>query len=364
MKKIKDKWQWLVNYCVSALLLMVIPACSGELEHGPIGTGNTSAPAPVRNVMVENISGGAILTYELPDNTDLLYVKAVYDLNGVRRERRVSAYVNQLKVEGFGDTGAHTVELYAVNRMEVASAPVKQIIQPLTPSILLVRETLRADADFGGFTVSFENHGKADIAIYAIKKDTIEEKFTEHDALYTAIEKGTFRVRNLPPKSNDFGVYVVDRWNNFSDTLFFTLTPWKEELLDKKLFRHKTVQGDVSWNNYSVGRPESAYDGVVANNNYAHTQYPLDFPHRYTLDLGVPVRLSRFLFYQRPGDDVLYQHGAPKVYNLYGRTDDPGNGSSDVLDGWTLLMTCKSFKPSGLPLGQNSSEDVEFAANG
>jgi hypothetical protein len=27
-------------------------------------------------------------------------------------------------------------------------------------------------------------------------------------------------------------------------------------------------------------------------------------------------------------------------------------------------MTCKSFKPSGLPLGQNSSEDVEFAANG
>jgi hypothetical protein len=27
-------------------------------------------------------------------------------------------------------------------------------------------------------------------------------------------------------------------------------------------------------------------------------------------------------------------------------------------------MDCNSFKPSGLPVGQNSSEDVEYAAKG
>lgn len=363
MKKIKYKTQCLVNCLIPALFVIFLPACSGELEHGPIGTGNTSAPESVKNVRVENISGGAILTYELPNNTDLLYVKAVYDLNGEQRETRVSAYVNQLKVEGFGDTHTHTVELYAVNRMEVASVPVKQTIQPLTPSILSVRKTLQVNADFGGFIVLFENLNKADIALYAIKKDTVEEKFIEHDALYTAINKGIFRVRNLPNKSNDFGIYIVDRWNNFSDTLFFTLTPWKEDFLDKRLFSAKTVQGDVAWNFYS-GNPAYAFDDQVGNWNYAHTNFPEEFPHRYTLDLGVLVRLSRFQFWQRPGDDVLYQHGAPKIYKLYGRADDPGNGSSDLLAGWTLLMTCNSFKPSGLPVGQNSSEDVEFAAKG
>jgi hypothetical protein len=363
MKTIKDIKKYFGN-CLTSALFFLLFACAGDFEHGPIGKGNTSAPDPVKNVRAENISGGAILTYELPGNTDLLYVKAVYVQNDARRETRTSAYVNTLKIEGFGDTNEHAVELYSVNRMGRESAAVKQVIRPLTPSIFFVEQSLQATVDFGGFIVSFENPNKEDIAIYALKRDTIDGKFIEHDALYTSLEQGSFSVRDLPNITNDFGMYVVDRWNNFSDTAFFTMTPWKEDYLDKKLFRARTVQGDATWNNYGGGAPEHAFDDDVSNGRYAHTAYPLEFPHYYTLDLGVSVRLSRFRLWQRPGDDVLYQHGAPKVYNIYGRADDPGNGSSDILEGWTLLMTCNSFKPSGLPLGQNSSEDVEFAAKG
>lgn len=363
MKTIKDIVKYFGNSLTPALFFLLL-ACTGDFGHGPIEKGNTSAPDPIKNIRVENIPGGAILTYELPGNTDLLYVKAVYTQNGARRETRASAYVNTLKIEGFGDTDEHDVDLYSVNRMGKESTVVKQVIYPLTPSIFFVEQSLRTEVDFGGFIVSFENANREDIAIYALKRDTVDGQFIEHDALYTSLEKGVFSVRNLPNITNDFGIYVMDRWNNFSDTAFFTLTPWKEDYLDKKLFRAKTVQGDVGWNFYSGGAPEHAFDDIVSSGNYAHTNFPEEFPHRYTLDLGVAVKLSRFRLYQRPGSDVLYQHGAPKVYNIYGRADDPGNGSSDVLAGWTLLVTCHSFKPSGLPLGQYSSEDEEFAAKG
>jgi hypothetical protein len=365
MKTIKNIKQGIGNYLALALFFLVSATCTGDFEHGPIGQGNTAAPDTVKNIRVESIPGGAILTYELPDNVDLLYVKAVYTQNGVERETRASAYANNLKIEGFGDTNEHVIELYSVNRMGNQSAAAKQIIRPLTPSIFFVEQSLQATEDFGGFVISFENLNKEDVAIYVLKRDTIEDKFIEHDALYTSLEQGVFSVRNLPNITNDFGMYVVDRWDNFSDTVFFTLTPWREDYLDKKLFKARTVQGDATWNNYSGGAPERAFDDDVSSGRYAHTPYPLAFPHYYTLDLGVSVKLSRFVFWQRPGDDVLYQHGAPKVYNVYGRADDPGNGDiNNILAGWTLLRSCTSFKPSGLPVGQNSSEDVEYAAKG
>jgi hypothetical protein len=364
MKTTKYKKQRVCGSLLAACLcVFLLQSCGGDVEHGPLGQGNESAPGPVKNVTVENTPGGAILTYELPGNVDLQYVKAVYTLNGIQREAIASAYVNRVKVEGFGDVNEHEVELYTINRMGISSVPVKQTVHPLTPPVLQVLQTLQAEVDFGGFVISFENSNKADIAIYALKRDTIDGNFVDHGALYTSMDKGIFTVRNLPNKPNDFGMYVVDRWNNSSDTVFFSLTPWKEDELDKALFRNISVQGDVGWNFYA-GSPAKAFDNVVGSTNFAHTNYPVEFPHRYTMDLGVSVKLSRFKFWQRPGDDVLFQHGAPKVYNVYGRADNPGNGSSDVLEGWTLLMTCYSFKPSGLPLGQNSSEDEEYNALG
>jgi hypothetical protein len=365
MKTIKNIRQGVGSCLILAIFFLAMAACAGDFEHVPIGQGNTAAPDPVKNIRAERIPGGAILTYELPGNVDLLYVRAIYTQNGTQRETRASAYMNTLTIEGFGDTTEHAVELYAVNRMGTASAAAKEVIRPLTPSIFFVKQSLQVTEDFGGFVISFENVNKEDVAIYALKRDTIDGKFIEYDSHYTSMEQGFFSVRGLPNIANDFGMYVVDRWNNFSDTTIFNLTPWREDYLDKKLFRYKSVAGDQTWNNYTGGAPERAFDDDVSNGRYAHTPYPVAFPHYYALDLGVSVKLSRFVFWQRPGDEVLYQHGAPKRYNIYGRADDPGSGNSgDILEGWTLLMTCESIKPSGLPLGQNSAEDVEYAAKG
>ena len=43
-----------------------------------------------------------------------------------------------------------------------------------------------------------------------------------------------------------------------------------------------------------------------------------------------------------------------KSWEIWGREDEPANSS---WDGWTKLITCNSFKPSGKPVGENTDED-------
>src|SRR5688572_18843467 len=107
----KDKRLLLVN-----LIVLFLVACSPDAT-GPLTDDNT-IPGPVKNAQVKNISGGAEISYVLPESTNLLYVKAVYDLKGVKTEVKASFYKNQLVVEGFGDVNEHEVTLYAVNRSE------------------------------------------------------------------------------------------------------------------------------------------------------------------------------------------------------------------------------------------------------
>lgn len=348
--------------CVVFVLLV---SCKEESLLQPYGGDENSIPGKVSNVQVENISGGAILKYDLPKDPNLLYVKAVYtSTQGIVKSVSASAYVDSLKISGLGDTLDYSVKLYTISYTEKASEPVEVTITPKTPSVRLVYESLDYFIDFGGFVVSFDNEAKTDVAIYVLRMDSTKTEMEFYDAMYTSSEKGSFPVRGLPNKENTFGIYVRDRYDNMSDTIFFTGIPLREDLMDKKQFKNLLVPGDVQWN-FHGGDPTRAWDDNVSNGNYAHTDFPAEFPHRFTMDLGKEVRLSRFRFWQRPGDDVLYQHGAPKHYKVYGRLDKPEGGSaSDPLGGWTLLMECKSVKPSGLPLAQNSSEDIEFAAKG
>ena len=346
--------------------MLVLASCAEDFRHEPIGDKSKStAPGKVSNVRVKNTPGGAVIKYTIPDNVDLQYVKAVYTTsNGAKKDVKSSFYVDSLVIEGLGDTYERTVNLFAVNRMEKMSEPESVIIQPLTPPVQLVLESLAPKADFGGFIVNFTNTAKADVSIHALMKISEASEFLELGTMYTALRQGVFPVRaSLPPIELEFLMYVRDKWDNFSDTIFFSLTPWKEMELYKRDFKYMNIAGDVTWNNYN-GTPEQAFDFQLGEYNFAHTAFPVAFPHRYTLDLGVNVQLSRFKFYQRPGPE-LYQHGAPKHYRIYGRTDSPGTGNAgDVMNGWTLLMECNSVKPSGLALGNVSSEDVEFAARG
>lgn len=355
--------------CFVSLSLFMSYSCEEDEDRlKPYGA-DKSIPAQVSNVTVENISGGALFTFDLPDDPNILSIKAVYtSTSGEEKSATVSAYADSLIIKGIGNTEEYPVKLYSVSYANVYSVPLDIMIKPLTPPIELVFNSLEPQVDFGGFTLEFENKEKAEIAIYILQQDSITGEMVYHDALYTGMSSGVYNVRDLANKETNFAVYIRDRFDNMSDTLLFTETPWREDYLNKELISFISGIGDNNWTAYEA-KLEYLFDDIVSSRNFVHTPYPVEFPHGLTIDLGVNVKLNRFKLWQRLSEDIIFQHGSPKYFKIYGRMDRPEepnleNEGQDPLEGWELLSECNSIKPSGLPVGQYSSEDWEYAAKG
>lgn len=362
MKKIK------ILLFFGLLLFSILPGCQ-KSSNTPIDT-NKNAPGPIRNAVVENLSGAARISYVLPKDENLLYVRAEYEVNGVKKEAKSSFLKNTIVVEGFGDTTEHTVTLYAVSRAEISSTPVKVTITPLTPAVTKVRRTLTTETSFGGFRVTFRNEDRANIVIVALLWNESQLEWRQIDANYTASDSGVFKVRGLESKLQKFGVFVRDRWGNLSDTMKFELVPIYEEQLDHTKFadiRKKFPIPQVAplptsgmpmleAVDYSSSYPmRNLYDGNTSS--MFHTKQNYDQPIWIPIDLGVNARLSRYKIWQRTGS-FYYSHGNPHEWEIWGT-----NTPSDV-NSWIKLDHQIMIKPSGLPIGQNSNEDIDVANAG
>jgi len=345
-------------YLFLALLTGLFLISCDEDEMSPVN--DDLAPSPVSNVQVESLSGGAKITYNLPGDKNLLYVKALYNLPGnLEREVKSSYYQNYLVIDGFSDTLNYEVRLYAVSRGEKVSQPVTVTVKPLTPPVMEVFQSLKMEETFGGVRVYFENIAEANVVLTVLATDTIGD-LVQADAYYTKRKEGTFAVRGFEPVSRMFGVFVRDRWSNCSDTLFADLTPVYEYQLDKTKF--KTVQLPTdTYDGHVSSKVEYLWDDKTggAGTSIFHSKPGSGLPQWFTFDMGVTTTLSRFKLHHRNGTtDGPYTGGDPKVYEIWGSNDPDTDGG---WENWTLLMTCESVKPSGQPEGTVTSEDKQFA---
>ena len=60
-------------------ILLLYFGCD-EHMHEPITISDGNKPSKVENIIITPIPGGFDITYDVPNNNDLLYVKAVYKL--------------------------------------------------------------------------------------------------------------------------------------------------------------------------------------------------------------------------------------------------------------------------------------------
>ncbi len=314
-------------------------------------------PGPVADVVVKNTPGGAILTYKLPADEDLLYVKATFTLkDGVPSEVRSSMYTDTLKIAGFGDTTPREVTIVAVDRSRNESSPVKVTINPLEPPVISIYNSLDLEADFGGVRAYWSNPGRAEVSIVILKEDNNKE-YVPIETFYTSVAEGDGAKRGMDTIPGNFAIYAQDRWENRSEMKKFTLTPIYETQFDRLKFKAVILPNDekAAWG-WVLTR---LFDGN--KNSGFHTGNGTGrWPHAFTVDLGISGRVSRIKTYQRPGT-WLYNHGNLKKFEVYGCETLDASGS---WDNWTLLMTCNSIKPSGLPTGQVSNEDVAWASAG
>ena len=219
------------------VLIFLSIGCKEDDNIRPFGKDvEAGAPGVVSEIKVKNIPGGAVISYQLPDNPDIMYVRARYKVGqGKEMEARASVYANELTVNGFGDMNEHEVELSCVDRMENEGATTVAVVTPLKPSVLTTFECLEVNATFGGVYVNFKNPEKASLSIHVVTTDSLNQPYEAH-VQYTQAEKGPFYVRGFKAEERMFDIYVVDRWGNSSDTLYNVLTPYEETRLNKKLF--------------------------------------------------------------------------------------------------------------------------------
>lgn len=373
MKKIKNILLYLL------LITATLQACKEDKME--VLYEDTTAPGPVKNPTAESIPGGAIISYSLPGNDNLLYVKAEYERNGKMVVSKSSLYKNTVLVEGLGDMRTREVKLYAVSRSEVASTPVSIQITPLTPPVIDVLNSLVIKESFGGMHVDFLNSAStpetpSNIVIGVLRWNESIKQWEDVDAYYTGLAAGGFSVRGLPAEKRKFGFFVKDVWQNKSDTTELELTPVYEEELIGKTFRDMRSGSPI----YPIpqiaplpasGQPirhptnlsswafTALWDGIIGNNGF-HTDERRDLPIWIPIDMLVKTKLSRYKIWQRQNPDggYMYSHGNPHEWEIWG-TNDPAN-----VDSWERLDHRIMVKPSGLPLAQYTNDDIAIAQAG
>ncbi len=346
-----------------SLLLLGVMGCKREMLNKPID-GDTNQPGIVSNVVVVNQNGKATLSYSLPVDENLLYVKAVYEtMPGRSIEVKASYYTNSLVVEGFGDTLEHEVKLYAVSSSEVMSAPVSVKVKPLTPPIDLAFRTLKVVPTFGGINISCENVTTSDLTIVPLVDTLNSGNWFNLDNVYSHDSLINRNIRGMDTVQKKFAFYIRDRWLNHSDTLFMEISPFFEKLFSKSDWKSYPLPGDAVLA-YGTLVPKM-YDGNQHPGwpNVAFTDESAGSPQTLTLDLGVPGTYSRLLInsYKELGNKY-YVRGAPKDFEIWGSNSPNLNGAYDA--SWTRLLTCNVTKPSGLPAGEESGVDAAVAYDG
>lgn len=347
---------------MAGLFLLLFNSCKEE-GFGPLFDDGV-APAAIQEAGVENMHGAAKITTVLPEDNDLLYVKAVVEVSpGKVREFKSSAFTNELLLEGFGASKPYEVKLYAVDRGENMSEPHTVTIHPLKPPVVLVYESLVVKQDFGGVNVSFENKIQANVAI-VIQAQNEQGDWVERETLYTKQEEGNFSARGFEAVEREFKIFVKDRWDNQSEEGSFLITPLFEEEIPKESFSSYNLPGDNHIQHCCGTGVKDIWDGLTQTDGITfHTKPSNGVPGTFTFDMGQTAILSRMKLWGRnQGDRVQFNMGNIKEFEIWGSATAPANG--DFPGDMTLLGKFESVKPSGQPLGTNTSEDVETARAG
>jgi hypothetical protein len=349
-----------ITYPVIILCFLTFAGCKQEKKL-PLFDEDT-VPLTPANIKVENLPGAARISYTLQKDPSLLYVRVDFETQGIKRNAIASYYNNSILLEGFGDTQPREVKLYAVSRSEVSSVPVAVTVQPQMPPVTTTFASFEIKEDFGGARMYYKNPDEADLTITIMHKDSAGYWVTD-EVLYTKQPAGTFAARKLASKLTTFGAFAKDRWGNYSDTLIQDLTPVFERQFDKTKFKALPLPTDNTTSYSANTRMEKMWDGLSALDGQQYqTATGSGIPTWFTFDMNTTSKLSRFRYNARYDNvTVLWGHGNPRFFELWGRADAPVNGT---WDGWTKLMDVQSVKPSGLPVGQTTADDVALAQKG
>ncbi|WP_341838818.1 DUF4959 domain-containing protein [Chitinophaga caseinilytica] len=335
-----------------------LQACTKK-ENKPISP-SSGKPGIVSEVAVTNLPGGAKITYRIPNEAEVLSVKAVYTLtNGKQVEAAASMYGNELQVMGFNDEKEHEVTLYTISRAQEISDPVKCTIKPLKSPIKIATETVGIQSDFGGARFTWLNDLKTPLAFELYTPDSLGRMALAR-VITSSLAKDMQALRGYPPVAREFAMVIKDNYGNRSDTIFPAgrkLVPLFEERLPKGKMKIMKLANDQNFTNWEGSDQKIIDDDVTSFGHSPSSSLPAPF----TIDLGVLAKVSRIVLFQRNFGDSYYNWGNPKDFDVYVKVTTPSQ-SGDWSE-WKKIMETAIIKPSGN--GSNvTDEDLNAAING
>jgi len=137
----------------------------------------------------------------------------------------------------------------------------------------------------------------------------------------------------------------------------------EDEKLDRFLFARWNPAGipyqALSGSGWDI---ENMWDGNLGDmNNGFSSSSGISLPWSFTFDLGQMARIKRIKIYPRLTSAQEYVMSHPKKIQIYG---SPTPDVTTDFSTWVYLGEFNSIKPSGLPAGQVSPEDTEYARGG
>jgi hypothetical protein len=312
------------------ILIFAINSCSKQDD------GDTTPPSVLTVDSVTPTNGGGIISYTLPNDDDILYVRAEYtNSNGVDVSRASSSYNNSIEIDGLNQTTALTITLYVVDENYNQSAPIYVELVPLESFIYLVQESIEVNTDLGGFRINWENIQSKTVYVFVHINNGTEEEIR---ILSSNNSSESIAVRGLPSEEITISTRIEDFDEN-STTLEEkgTLTPLFEQVIDKStwtLVASQSVDGNA-WEGASVNFWDDVID--TTNNNSDNSYFmiwrdlnggSLNWPLDLVIDLNKNVKVTRFTVWQRaywyngPSDiPYYYQEENMKSFTMYASND-------------------------------------------
>jgi len=311
------------------IIIITIFSCSKDEEV------DTAPPGAVSNISVVPTNGGGIISYSLPTDDDISYVRAEYvNSQGEDVFRVSSKYNSSIEVNGLNQTTPIQVRLYVIDENENISEALEIEFIPLESFIFLVQQSIEITPDLGGVKITWENIASKTVFVYVHILNGNDETIR---ILSSNNNEESLFIRGLEAVELSFSTKVEDFDGNTTELqLVGNYTPLFEEKIEKDTW---TLISSQSFNGDAYeGRTVNFWDDIVdtvetdSDNSYFiatrdNNGGSLNFPLDIVIDLNKNVKIKRFKLWQRAywyqggGVTYHYQEENIKSFNLYASND-------------------------------------------
>ena len=332
-------------------------------------SGDTVAPG---SITIENIiptNGGGIISYSLPGDSDILFVRAEYTNSlGDDVYRVSSSHNNSVEIDGLNQDTPINVRLYVVDESQNISDPTEVEFTPLPSFIYLVQESISISPELGGVRIEWEYIAEKTVYVHLhiVNGDDEEIRILSSDKEFENIS-----VRGLESVETTFLTKVEDFDGNITDLEEkATISPLFEEMIDKStwtLVDNLSVNGNA-WEGSTVNFWDDVVDTAATNSDNSYfiiwrdqNGGVLNWPLDIVINLNKNVQVHRFKVWQRAfwyngptGIPYYYQEENMRSFDLFA-----SNNAQD----WTLLGQFDIGDPSDQD-GNISQDFIDAAAEG